>query len=71
MGERKLTGYSWAQNGEAIIIANIQGIHAKLGAVFKMNILDTASNGKFRYAFGALNFVQKTLSFKALDLIVE
>ena len=67
----KFIGYAWAKNGEAIIIANIQGIYAKLGAVFKMNTLDTASNGKFVCSLGAINFVEKALSFKAVDLVLE
>ncbi len=65
----KFTGHAWAQNGGAIIIASIQRIYIKLGAVFKMSTLDTASNGKFAYALGALNFVEKALSLKAVDLV--
>ena len=65
----KFTGHAWAQTGEAIINSNIQGIYAKLGAVFKMNTLDTASNGKFAYSLGALNFVEKALFSKAVDLV--
>ena len=67
----KFTGHAWAQNGEAIIFSNIQRIYIKFGAVFKMNTLDTASNGTFSYALGALNFMGKALSFKAVDLVLE
>tara|TARA_A100001015_G_C15006978_1_gene721176 strand:+ start:584 stop:844 length:261 start_codon:yes stop_codon:yes gene_type:complete len=66
----KFMGHAWAQNGEAIIIASIQRIYIKLGAVFKMNTLVT-SNGKFAYALGSLNFVEKALSLKAVDLVLE
>ena len=68
---KKFTGHVLAQNGEAIILANIQRIYIKLGAVFKMNNLDTASNGKFAYALGELNFMEKALSFKPVDLVLE
>ena len=72
LGDRgEFTGHAWAQNGEDVQTATLQGVYVKQGAEFKMYTLDAVSNGKFTYAVGTLNFVEKTLSFKAADLIVE
>jgi hypothetical protein len=72
LGDRgEFTGHAWAQNGEEINTATLQGVYVKQGAVYKMYTLDTVSNGQFTYAVGTLNFVEKTLSFKAANLIVD
>ena len=72
LGDRgEFTGHAWAQNGEDVQTATLQGVYVKQGAEFKMYTLDAVSNGKFTYAVGTLNFVEKTLSFKAADLVVE
>ena len=72
LGDRgEFTGHAWAQNGEDVQTATLQGVYVKQGAEFKMYTLDVVSNGKFTYAVGTLNFVEKTLSFKAADLVVE
>ena len=72
LGDRgEFTGHAWALSGEEVNTATLQGVYVKQGVEFKMYTLDAVSNGKFTYAVGTLNFVEKTLSFKAADLVVE
>ena len=72
LGDRgEFTGHAWGQNGEEVFTATLQGVYVKQGVEFKMYTLDAVSNGKFTYAVGTLNFVEKTLSFEAADLIVD
>tara|TARA_E500000331_G_C17101567_1_gene645562 strand:+ start:323 stop:799 length:477 start_codon:yes stop_codon:yes gene_type:complete len=67
----EFTGFAFTQSGEKIVTGTLQGVYVKQGAIYKMYTHDTASNGKFTYAVGTLDFVNKTLSFKAADLVIE
>ena len=72
LGDRgEFTGFAWTQNGEDIVTATLQGVYVKNGNLFKLHTLDAASNGKFTYAVGTLNFVTKTLVFEAADLAIK
>ena len=72
LGDRgEFTGHAWAQSGVEVNTATLQGVYVKQGVEFTMYTLDAVSNGKFTYAVGTLNFVEKTLSFKAADIVVE
>ena len=72
LGDRgEFTGHAWTQNGEEVVTATLQGVYVKSGAVFKLYSFDTASSGDFNYGRGTLDFVGKTLTFEAANLVIE
>jgi len=72
LGDRgEFTWFAWTQNGETVITATLQGIYVKDGKVFKLHTLDAVNTGKFTYAVGTMDFVEKTLVFEAADLTIE
>ena len=66
MGE--FTGYAWAQNGEDIVTATLQGVVKKNGAVFDMYTFDAVSNGVINVATGEMDLVNRTMKFKGAPL---
>jgi hypothetical protein len=72
LGDRgEFTGHAWAQSGENVNTATLQGIYVKQGTVFKLYTLDAVSNGKFNFAIGTLNFIEKTLNFEVAEIVTE
>ena len=72
LGDRgEFTGHAWAQNGEDVNTATLQGVYVKQGTVFKLYTLDAVSNGKFNFAIGTLNFVEKTLNFEVAEIVTQ
>lgn len=72
LGDRgEFTGHAWAQSGEDVNTATLQGVYVKQGTVFKLYTLDTVSNGKFNFAVGTLNFIEKTLNFEVAEIVTE
>jgi hypothetical protein len=49
----------------------LQGFYVKQGTVFKLYTLDAVSNGKFNFAIGTLNFIEKTLNFEVAEIVTE
>lgn len=71
-GDRgEFTGHAWAQSGEDVNTATLQGVYVKQGTVFKLYTLDAVSNGKFNFAIGTLNFVEKTLNFEVAEIVTQ
>ena len=66
MGE--FTGYAWAQSGEDIVTATLQGVVKKNGAVFDMYTFDAVSNGLINVATGEMDLVNRTMRFKVAPL---
>ena len=66
MGE--FTGYAWAQSGEDIVTATLQGVVKKNGAVFDMYTFDAVSSGEINVATGEMDLVNRTMKFKAAPL---
>jgi hypothetical protein len=66
MGE--FTGFAWAQNGETVVTATLQGSWVKVGTIFKLYSIDSVSNGKLNLAVGEIDFVAKTLRFDVSEL---
>lgn len=72
LGDRgEFTGHAWAQSGEDVNTATLQGVYVKQGTVFKLYTLDAVSNGKFNFAIGTLNFVEKTLNFEVAEIVTQ
>ena len=69
LGDRgEFTGTAWAQKGEAIRTATLQGVVRKEGSVFKMYSLDLVSDKTINMALGTVNFVDKTMSFEVMEI---
>ena len=66
MGE--FTGYAWAQNGEDIVTATLQGVVKKNGAVFDIYTFDAVSSGEINVATGEMDLVNRTMKFKGASL---
>ena len=68
-GDRgEFTGFAWAQNGEDVATATLQGVYIKDAGVFRMYTLDLDSTGKINFAKGVADFVAKTMVFNAAEV---
>ena len=70
----EIEGVYWpclGANGEDVNTATLQGVYVKQGTVFKLYTLDAVSNGKFNFAIGTLNFVEKTLNFEVAEIVTQ
>ncbi|RPG48497.1 MAG: hypothetical protein CBC94_000485 [Gammaproteobacteria bacterium TMED134] len=63
-GYGEFTGYAWAQSGEDVVTATLQGISKKEGALYKMYTLDLVNNGVMNFAIGTVDMVAGTMTFK-------
>tara|TARA_E500000178_G_scaffold161807_1_gene161393 strand:+ start:252 stop:677 length:426 start_codon:yes stop_codon:yes gene_type:complete len=60
----EFTGFAWAQQGEAIQQATLQGVWKKKGNVFILYSLDSLTDGNLMMVSGVLDMVNQTLNFK-------
>ena len=63
-GQGEFTGHAWAQQGEDIQKATLQGVWRKEGKVFKLYSLDAVTDGNLMMVSGVLDLVNQTLNFK-------
>mgnify|MGYP006169720007 FL=1 len=63
-GQGEFTGHAWAQQGEDIEKATLQGVYRKEGEVFKLYSLDAVTDGNLMMVSGVLDLINKTLNFK-------
>ena len=63
-GQGEFTGHAWAQQGEDIQKATLQGVWRKEGKVFKLYSLDAVTDGNLMMVSGLLDLVNQTLNFK-------
>ena len=63
-GQGEFTGFAWAQQGEGVQEATLQGVWKKQGSVFILYSLDAVTDGNLMMVSGVLNLVNQTLNFK-------
>ena len=63
-GQGEFTGFAWAQQGEGVQEATLQGVWKKQGSVFILYSLDAVTDGNLMMVSGVLDLVNQTLNFK-------
>jgi hypothetical protein len=67
----EFTGFAWAQNGETILRATIQGTYFKQGSTFKLYSWDITSERKLNMAIGVIDFVAGTIKANVREVVVD
>ena len=63
-GQGEFTGFAWAQQGEGVQEATLQGVWKKQGSVFILYSLDAVTDGNLMMVSGVLDLINQTLNFK-------
>lgn len=63
-GQGEFTGFAWAQQGEDVQEATLQGVWKKQGSVFILYSLDAVTDGNLMMVSGVLDLINQTLNFK-------
>ena len=63
-GQGEFTGFAWAQQGEGVQQATLQGVWKKQGNVFILYSLDSLTDENLMMVSGVLDMVNQTLNFK-------
>ena len=63
-GQGEFTGFAWAQQGEGVQEATLQGVWKKQGNVFVLYSLDSVTDGNLMMVSGVLDLINQTLNFK-------
>ena len=67
----EFTGFAWAQNGETILRATIQGTYFKQGSIFKLYSWDITSERKLNMVIGVIDFVAGTMKSDVREVVVD
>lgn len=63
-GQGEFTGFAWAQQGENVQEASLQGVWKKQGSVYILYSLDAVTDGNLMMVSGVLDMINQTLNFK-------
>ena len=63
-GQGEFSGFAWAQQGENVQEASLQGVWKKQGSVYVLYSLDAVTDRNLMMVSGVLDMINQTLNFK-------